>query len=168
MWKSVAKSQSDLGANLGQSVQSGQSASSLQLTLENKKLRATAQEYARALRSLPEGNENVIGYAFAINGEINSADVYGSRELFCKLWPKLLEATAVEAIAKLQKDTPFPDARIAAVEQLFLDAAKGKKSEKDLTHGAKMTIKESDQSVSFSVHDKKEASAVYRFELLKK
>ena len=46
----------------------------------------------------------MIGYVFAINGHINSADVYASRALFLKLWPKLLEASAVEAIAELNKD----------------------------------------------------------------
>ena len=46
----------------------------------------------------------MIGYVFAINGKVNSADIYGSNVLFKKLWPKLLKANAIEAIAELQKD----------------------------------------------------------------
>ena len=62
-------------------------------------------------------NRCVIGYAFAINGKVNSADVYASHELFQKLWPKLLESSAVEAFSELQKDKKFAPARQGLVDE---------------------------------------------------
>jgi hypothetical protein len=41
---------------------------------------------------------DVIGAAFAIDGKLVGADIYGSHALFAKLWPKLLRAYATEAI----------------------------------------------------------------------
>src|SRR5207244_433787 len=76
------------------------SASSMELALENEKVRGSADEYVRALEAVVAARPDAIGYAFAIDGKVNSADVYASAALFKKLWPKLLRASAVEAIAK--------------------------------------------------------------------
>jgi hypothetical protein len=37
---------------------------------------------------------------FAVNGKINSADIYPSNGLFRKMWPKLLRASATEALGE--------------------------------------------------------------------
>lgn len=168
VWQNVDKAQAGLSGNVGQTVSAGESPSSLQLTLEHKKVRQAIQAYTDALEKAVEGQDDVVGYAFAINGEINSADVYGSAELFRKLWPDLLEATAVEAVAKMQEGKTFPAARPPAVARLFADAAGGKESEKKLADGGKLTIKESDKSVLFLVTDGAEPSKSYRTEYISK
>ena len=66
-----------------------------------------ADGYIKKLSGIIDGKSDVIGYAFAVNGKISSSDVYGSNALFRQLWPKLLKASAVEAIAELQKDAKF-------------------------------------------------------------
>src|SRR5262249_19866699 len=91
-----------LGEQLGLS--SRVSPSSLQLTLENKLVKDTADDYVKNLSSIINGKRDVIGFVFAINGQINSADVYSSNALFAKLWPKMLEASAIEAIAELKAE----------------------------------------------------------------
>src|SRR5262245_30406230 len=78
------------------------SPSSLQLTLETMLVKDTANDYVKNLSSIINGKRDVIGFVFAINGQINSADVYSSNALFAKLWPKMLEASAIEAIAELK------------------------------------------------------------------
>jgi len=168
VWEKVAKAQTDLSVSLGRSVRALQSASSLQLTLENKKLNRAAGEYAAALSKAFAGKTDVVGYAFAINGKINSADVYASGQLFRILLPGLLRASAVEAIAGLKKGQTFTAPTVEAVKKLFLDAQGGKKSEKDLTNGAKMIIKESDKSILFQVVDPKMRNAAVRIEILSK
>src|SRR5262245_18073741 len=80
---------------------------SLQLTLENKFVKVTAKDYVKDISSIINGKRDVIGYVFAINGQISSADVYSSNALFAKLWPKMLEASAIEAIAELKADEKF-------------------------------------------------------------
>jgi predicted transcriptional regulator len=52
----------------------------------------------------------VVGYAFVINGEINSADIYGSSALFRKVWNKLLDSAILEAIAESHRKTEAKDA----------------------------------------------------------
>src|SRR5262249_22234745 len=83
------------------------STSSLQLTLENKLVKDTANDYVKNLSSIINGKRDVIGFVFAINGQINSADVYSSNALFAKLWPKMLQASAIEAIAELKAEEKF-------------------------------------------------------------
>ena len=169
VWKSVAKVQGDLGRNLNAPVRARASASSLQLTLENKHLAKAAGEYTGALSRPFARHTDVIGYAFAINGEVNSADVYGSRDLFAKLRSSLLHAAAVEAIAKMKKGPTVAAPNAQAIKALFLQAEQGKKSEKDLTGGARMSVKESDKSILFRVGDKTMPAAdFYRLEILSK
>jgi ARG/rhodanese/phosphatase superfamily protein len=165
VWASVAKAQGDLSANLKQSVQSGKSATSLQLTLENKKLGSMAKEYTTSLAKAFAGRKKVIGYAFAINGKINGVDVYGSQKLFAMLRPDLLKAAAVEAIASLDKDKKKPAPSAGDVKNAFLEAAKGKKTEKNLAGKAKLIIKETKKSVIFSASDD---GGSYRDEMLLK
>ena len=75
------------------------------MALENSKVTATTDEYVAKLASLIRGKSDVIGYAFAINGEINSADIYVSNHLFNKLWPRMLKAAAVEAVGESHRSS---------------------------------------------------------------
>ena len=98
VWESVRKTQAKLTGSLGEQVRSVQSASSLQLALENEKLVDAQKGYIKALQAAGESADDVIGYVFAVNGELNSADVYPSNGLFRKMWTKLLTASVIEAI----------------------------------------------------------------------
>ena len=92
-----------------------------------------------------------------------------ARDLFAKLRPAMLHAAAVEAIASLKKGQTFAAPSGQAIKALFLQAEQGKKSEKDLTGGARMSVKESDKSILFRVRDKKmPAAGFYRLEILSK
>ena len=76
VWDSVAEAQEKLGASLEKDVRATASASSYQLTLEDKDVAAGIEDYERALARIVDRKSDVIGYVFAINGEINSADVF--------------------------------------------------------------------------------------------
>ena len=107
VWKEVAVAQDKLSSNTGADVKSAASPTSFQLALENKSVQANADTYVNALDNLLDSRTDVIGYVFAINGKINSADVYASSALFKKLWPKLLKASAIEAVAEVRKGEKF-------------------------------------------------------------
>jgi hypothetical protein len=100
VWANVGKIQEKLSSNLKSKVASGTSASSLQLSLENETLAAARSTYISALSAAPRDSGEIVGVAFAINGRISSAEVYPSAGLFQKMWPKLLDAAATEAIAE--------------------------------------------------------------------
>lgn len=131
MWASVGKVQEKLTKNLAAPVAATASASSLQLSLENKKLAEARAEFVSKLKSLGEAGDDVVGVVIAINGRINSAEIYPSNGLFRKMWPKLLDASATEAIG--EKDgarAAAPD--VAAVETFLATAGTGKMTEAKL------------------------------------
>src|SRR5207249_8419064 len=129
VWQQVAANQQKLNDSLKTTVNDPQSATSFQLALENKQVQEAMNGYLKELTEIVEGKPDTIGYAFAINGKVNSADVYASHDLFCKLWPKLLKAASVEAIAENQQGKKFAPAKAQAVQACVEDAEKGKAAE---------------------------------------
>ena len=122
VWDSVAKTQSKLSGSLATNVASEQSDTSLQLALENDQLKKRRSAYVSALQDAGNGGDDVIGYAFAVNGKLNSADVYSSNGLFRKMWSKQLQAAATEAIGDEDVENTEPPT-VAAVTE-FLNSAK--------------------------------------------
>jgi hypothetical protein len=100
IWKSVEQIQDKLSRNLGAPVAAPQSRTSLELALENDRLAREQAEYIAALQPKGEQDDDIVGYVFAVNGKVNSADIYPSNGLFKKMWPKLLRASVTEAISE--------------------------------------------------------------------
>lgn len=155
VWKEVAASQMRLSRSVGKSVQAELSPSSLQLSQEDKKLLEMVERYVKELGKAPEKEKDVIGYAAAINGKVENFDVYGSAALFAKLWPRLLRASAIEAVAVLPKDKKkFEPATAAAVAKMLEDADKGKKQEEKVINGrVHLVTRKSDNNVFFETRD---------------
>ncbi|HEX8847235.1 MAG TPA: DUF6569 family protein [Pyrinomonadaceae bacterium] len=154
VWAKVTEAQAKLSANVGGTVNSSVSSSSLQLSLENKKVRETTDAYIKKLTGIIDGQGDVIGYAFAVNGKVSSADVYGSSALFRKLWPKLLKASAVEAVAELQKDQKFDAVQAETVSTFFAEADDGRASEDAVTPRIKRVTRETEKNIVFETRDK--------------
>ncbi len=142
VWAGVAKAQSKLSKTLTTRVASARSRTSLQLALENKKLIAARAAYVGTLASLPAGKSDVIGFAFAVNGKLNSADVYTSTGLFKKLWPKLLAASATEAISERTRKSSPPVPTVRAVKAFLTAAEAGKARRQDLAKAGHLEIRE--------------------------
>jgi hypothetical protein len=158
VWDKVKKTQEKLTDNLGVSVQSGTSTSSLQLSLENPEVRKLRDEYIRALERITKGEKDVIGYAFAINGEVNSADVYGSSALFTTLWPRLLRSASVEAILNKQSDSTVAipgSPTISDVHESLIDIEERADSttEKQVTPETQMVTNENSKAYLFETRD---------------
>jgi len=159
VWQEVASSQEKLGAKTGGSVQAGESRTSLQLSLENKKVQEAAAEYRKALAEIVKDRKDVVGYAFAVNGQVNSVDVYGAHALFVKLWPQLLDSTAIEAVASYEKgkDSPVPDKE--AVRKFLEESRQAKASQENVGKSGLLLRRESDASASFTTVDKSQPGA---------
>jgi len=135
------------------SVVSAASPSSLQLTLENKLVKDTASDYVKKLSSSIAGKRDVIGFVFAINGQLNSADVYSSNALFKKLWPKMLEASAVEAVAEFKTDGKFEPVKKETAQAFLLAAQDGKTETKKVTARTSVVKSETGKSLFFETRD---------------
>jgi len=70
----------------------------------------------------------VIGYVFAINDKITSADVYYSNGPFKRFWPKLPKTTAIEAVAERLLNEKRETASVEAIKAFLVDAERGQES----------------------------------------
>jgi hypothetical protein len=168
VWRQVAVAQDKLSANTGTRVNEAASPTSLQLALENKEVQQSADSYIKALSGIVDGKPDVIGYAFAINGRVNSADVYASSQLFKKLWPKLLKASAIEAVAELRRGEKFEPPRADAVHGLLDDSPRATEKQKDVSSRVQMITRESEEKAFFETRDRAKADAWVHRNYIKK
>ena len=154
VWKEVANSQKNISANMTVDVTVNSSASSLQLSLENKKLKKATEDFAKQFADMAKGKKDVIGYAFAINGKINSADIYLSNHLFAKLWPKMLKAAVVEAISLADKPKAATQPTTGDITSFLADADRGTKKERQTIAKSKVITRASKNEVVYEARDK--------------
>jgi hypothetical protein len=155
VWKGVSDSQVRLSISAGVPVQAAESTSSLALSLDAKPVREATEKYLANLADIPQGKSGVIGYVYAINGKIYGADVYGSTALFQKVWPRLIQASATEAFAELQKEKAIPPVTEALVQAYLADAERGKTSTQDVGHGVRQRMNNNERNVLFETAEKK-------------
>jgi hypothetical protein len=168
VWNYVKVAQDKLSRNVGGRVNSSVSDSSLELAVENHKVKETSGTYINALSGILRQHHDVIGYVFAINGEVNSADVYGSSALFTKLWPKLLKATAVEAVAELTSETKSDSISADAVHDFLGTAEQPKPSEKSVTSRVQLVTREDARNIFFETRDRGQGNAWVHRNYIKK
>lgn len=104
VWNEVSTTQTRLSQTLQHRVTSPVSTTSLQLTLEHDQVRNSISPYIDSLASKVARYANPLGVVFAINGQFTGIEVYASHELFLKVWPRLLKAAAIEAVAEFEAD----------------------------------------------------------------
>jgi hypothetical protein len=106
VWSKVGELQDTLASHLRKQanvtglsgVRSAASPTSLPLTQTSPPVQKAVSAYTKVLAGAVQGKSDVVGYAFAVNGEWKSADLYASPELFASMWPKLLKSSVVEAL----------------------------------------------------------------------
>jgi hypothetical protein len=148
VWDSVRDTQARLSGSLGAQVRSAVSASSLQLALESEKLADAQKSYIAALKAAGERDNAIIGFVFAVNGELNSADVYPSNALFRKMWSKLLTASVIEAIGHKDQPAAAPPS-VEAVNAFLAQAEAGKTAAKALNAGVRLDTREAETAYLF-------------------
>jgi len=147
VWREVANTQAALGVASEVSVSA--SPTSLQLTLESKAVSKAIDGYLKALSSVTTHKPDVVGFAFAISGDVNSADVYSSPALFAAMWPKLLRSSAVEAAGHAHRDNRFEPPAPATINAFLREAEDGRQSTVDIDQRVKLVTLESDKQVLF-------------------
>lgn len=147
IWRGVAQTTARLSSSLGAPVAAPQSQTSLQLALENSRLDGAVAAYVGALQPAGQRDDDIVGYVFAINGKINSADIYPSNGLFRKMWPKLLRASAIEAVGE-RDATSAPAPSTASVREFIAGAETAKSVEMRPSDQARIRVKESQKVMS--------------------
>lgn len=154
VWENVKVAQEKLSANVGGSVQAVVSISSFELSMEDSKVKETTAAYIDALSKILRNKTDVIGYVFAINGKVNSADIYASRALFAKLWPKLIKASAVEAIAELKTDLEPKPVSDEIVRTFLAESEQPSAATKEVTSRVRLVTREDDKNAFFETQDR--------------
>jgi hypothetical protein len=140
---------------------------SMQLAMEAKPVVQATEASVNALGKIVDAYPDAAGYAYAINGEINSAEIYASPELFRQMWPKLLRASATEAVAERSKAKSKTPPTTAEVKSALADADRGNSSSKQTAVRSTVTRKESAKLVMFETHDSKQADWIHRSYVVK-
>ena len=153
VWENVSKVQGKLVANVSRGVINADSPTSLALSVENSAMKATTAEYITALSGIARGRTDVIGYVLAVNGQVKSADIYASHALFAKLWPKLVNASAVEAVAELQPQLQIKPVADDSVRG-FLAESERPKATTEVTPHVKLVTREDDKTAFFETQDR--------------
>ena len=130
--------------------------SSLQLSLEDKSVQAAVEKYVRALSSAIDGHKDVIGFAYAIDGKLNTAELYATRELFRKLWPKLLKSSATEALAEHREGKVVPRVTAQDVRACFADAEKAKGVRQVVSERTEITLQETERNILLMTRDRRQ------------
>ena len=154
VWETVKVAEQKMSANLNETVAVSASPSSYELAVSNSIVVKAGNDYIKALSSIVRNKPDVIGYVFAINGHVNSADVYASRPLFLKLWPKLLRASSVEAIAELNQATANQPVTNEAIHTFLSDSERATGNTKDVTHRVKLVTREDEKNIFFETQDR--------------
>ncbi len=154
VWNEVANAQKNISNNVTVDVTVNASRSSLQLSLENKKLAKTREAFAKKFSGPTKSKSDVIGYAFAINGKINSADIYVSNQLFEKLWPKMLKAAVTEAISLADQTKAETEPTAGDISSFISEADKGTTKERKTVAKSKVVTRASKNEVVYEARDK--------------
>src|SRR5260370_6744872 len=141
VWNQVARAQDKLSAVVGGAARAPASPTSFAMTMDAPVVRRSIDGYIQELAGIVNGKSDVVGYAFAIDGKVHSADIYASHDLFAKLWMKLLRASSVEAVTEYQQGKKFEAATMSAVKAALQDADSGKASSRNLTDRTEVVVK---------------------------
>jgi hypothetical protein len=150
IWRNVGQMQEKYASALGTDVRAAQSRTSLQLSLENAKLKAAIEAFVAALADAPRrgGRPGAVGAVVSLGGKIASADLYPVPALFDKMWPKLLRAAATEALAE-RKMPPAPPPSAEAVRVFLAAAEAGKFERKDIDKLNRMELRDGARAFMF-------------------
>jgi hypothetical protein len=166
VWNEVAATQQKLASGLHATIAAPQSATSLQLALENDKLQEARAAYTKALEEKGQQDGDIVGYAVAINGKMSSANVYPSNALFRKMWTKQLAAIVTEAIGEKMDAAAVPAPPAPAASAFLAAAENGKSQERDGASGMRLETRDAAQSL-FSEARSPDGGLVHRNYLAK-
>ncbi|MEO0472963.1 MAG: DUF6569 family protein [Bacteroidota bacterium] len=168
VWYNVSEQQKGLNRSLSKKsgkkvdVSNAESASSLQLALENQELEKHRKEMTAHFEHLIQDQPSALGYAYAINGEVMGVDLYNNRRLFSDLWEKLLTSMITEALSEEQPEKlclAEPAGVFAFMEGLENESVAEKAVNKET---ALRTYEHQDRRLLFSTEDNANGNWVHK------
>jgi hypothetical protein len=159
VWASVEEEQTKMSASLGCSIKACVSPSSLQLSYENTEVTSALNDYLDNLESAPTPES--VGVIWAINGKLSHADIYGGPALFRKVWKKLLQAAAYEAIGERSGSESALPSDIAKVSAWLEESAPAPSEEEHLPPRTRLSTRRANSQLRFETHDTSVADPIH-------
>ena len=110
VWDEVGKTKSQLQQAIG----NRDSTSSLNEALDSKQAIESTKAYVQALGNAAEQHGDLVGVAFALNGELMEINVYPGCPLVKSVYPRLLETYALDAVVEESKKAAKGSTSVAA------------------------------------------------------
>ena len=98
-------------------------------------------------------HERVVGVIVAINGHVESIDVFESTPLFRKLWPKLLKGYALDAANCADEDGANTPVSLADAQRFYDDMVNAHVKTEESGANLAIANRESQTVVGFSLHE---------------
>ena len=153
VWNEVESTQQKMSDSLADNVRSEQYTSSLPLALENDAVQDSVKPYVNHLSSIVDQLNDVLGVVFTINNNLVGGDVYASNVMFKRLWPRLLKAAAVEAVAELPVKRDNEGVAIEDVKSFLVDSERGVETIDKITARTHVVRREIAISLFFETRD---------------
>jgi hypothetical protein len=144
VWQQVAKSKRELAENNGLPTAR---TSSLNEELDNTKIQDRLKAFRDALSKIVDDRPQAVGLITAVNGRFSTADVYSDPGLFRKLFPRLLESAAMEALTRKAEVKPAPETAQAAA--FLADGEKGTVKNEKTKDGLETSTTDNEKSIRF-------------------
>lgn len=106
--------------------------------------------YLEHLQTAVANQDQIVGVLVAINGKMESMDVFESTPLFQKVWPKLLRSYALDAANVADEATDDEKCTITSARAFFEEALQADVETSDQQHGIALTKRNGRNVVSFS------------------
>lgn len=111
------------------------------------------EPYIEKLQGPVDKTQRVVGVIVAINGKVESVDVFESTPLFRKLWPKLLKSYAFDAANSSEEQEAAAVCTQADAWKFMNDAASAQVASSETKQGVLTVHRANERIVSFSASD---------------
>jgi hypothetical protein len=143
VWEEVGKANAASGANWD--------AGAFTANYVDEKIVERLAPYMEALNNPVSDGERVVGVVVAINGKIETVDVFESTPLFRKLWPQLLKSFALDALHVNGADVAKKATELREAETFLASVLHDQEGgDKKTEGGLVLSRRETPEAVSFS------------------
>lgn len=110
------------------------------------------EPYLQHLQSTVSDQEQIVGVLVAVNGKIESIDVFESTPLFRKIWPKLLKSYSLDAVNSLDESTKPAECTRESAVAFFSEALQANVASSDTEQGIGLVKRDGQHVLSFTSH----------------
>lgn len=115
VWDNVAKTKQLLMKIIG----TKSATSSLNETQDSEKVVSSTKPFVTKLAKAVEQHEDLVGLAFAVNGKIVEVNIYPGQNLVKRVYPRLLETYALDAIVEAKTDQAGAQRQAPSAKQVL-------------------------------------------------